>query len=341
MILLKLIASGKLTIVGMLLLSVMLYILHDQKDLIWLLSLPFTLLALNLLAAIIVKPGLRKSRGMFIFHLSLFLLLLLAAFGRLSRFEANLELVQGGVFNANNLSNITRGPLHFGQLQQLSFMQGKYSVDYKDDLQRGATHSEIIVPDEFGKPVRQFVGDDKPFSLHGYQFYTTSNKGFAVVVTWLPESGQSRSGAIHLPSFPSFDWRQVNSWSIPGTTKSINIELKIPGSLRKQLKKPQSWQLHNQSANEARLEIKYADKILILRRGEQITLANGNLRFDEVRGWMGYKVYYDPVLLWLFIISVCGVLGLLWHYYFLFPVLSLPTVLEKNQTSVSTIKQSI
>ena len=325
----------------MLLLGIMLYVVLDQKDLIWMLSLPFVLLALNLLAAIIIKSGLRKSRGMFVFHISLLLLLLLAAFGRLSRFEANLELVEGGVFNFNNLIDVVRGPLHFGRLQQISFMQGKYSVDYKDDLQRGATHSEVIVPDDEGKPVRQFVGDDKPLSIHGYHFYTTSNKGFAVIMTWLPESGRLESGAIHLPSFPYLDWRQVNTWLIPGTTKSIKIELMIPGVLREKLINPQSWQLQSQSAKNAWLQIINADKTVILHRGEEITLENGKLRFDEVRGWMGYKVYYDPVLPWLFIIAVFGVLGLSWHYYFMLPVLLSPTTLKKPLSPLTSTKQSV
>ncbi len=337
--LLRLLANRKLTVVAILLLAGFLYGLHDQAQ--WMLSLPFALLALNLLAAIIVEPGLRKKHGLFVFHLSLLLLLLLAAFGRLSRFEANLEIVEGGVFNINNLSNVTRGPLHFGRLEQLSFMQGKYSVEYADDLQRGATRSEVILPDAQGRSIRKFVGDDKPLSLHGYQFYTTSNKGFAVVLTWLPKSGQPITGALHLPSFPRFDWRQVNSWLIPGTEKSVNIELMIPDSLRQQLEKRQSWQLLSQSAKDAWLKIKNADKTIILHRGEQITLANGKLRFDEVRGWMGYKIYYDPTLLWLFISAVCGVLGLLWYYYFLFPVLLLPTTLEKPLIAGMSTKQSV
>ncbi len=333
MIFLKLLASGKLTVVGMLLLGILLYALHDQKDLIWMLSLPFALLALNLLAAIIMKPGLRKSRGMLVFHLALLLLLLLAAFGRLSRFEANVEIVEGGVFNINNLSDVIRGPLHFGQLEQLSFMQGKYSVEYEDDLQRGLTQSEVILPDEQGRPIRQFVGDDKPLRLHGYQFYTTSNKGFAVILTWIPETGRALRGALHLPSFPYLDWNQTTTWKIPGTNKTVNIELQVPQTLREQLKRKLSWKLQSHAANNASLEIRSGDSPIKLNRGEQISLANGVLRFDDVRGWMGYKVYYDPTLSWLFIIAVCGISGLIWHYRILLFGLPLQIAERKSITS--------
>jgi len=339
--LLYVLANRKVTVMVLLLLGGLLYGLHDHADLLWVLGLPFALLALNLLAAIIVEPGLRKKHGLFVFHLSLLILLLLAAFGRLSRFEANLEIVRGGVFSVNNLKDITRGPLHFGRLEQLSFMQGRYSVEYAEDLQRGATLSEVIVPDTQGKSISRFVGDDKPLSLHGYRFYTTSNKGFAAVLTWLPESGLPISGALHLPSFPRLDWKQVNSWSVPGTAKSVNIELQIPDSLRLQLDSKLPWQLQNQSAKDAWLEINNGGKSVIVRRGEQVSLTNGKLRFDEVRGWMGYKIYYDPTLPWLFVSALCGILGLLWHYRALFAGSLLRVTFEKPVTSSVAAKQSL
>ena len=30
---------------------------------------------------------------------------------------------------------------------------------------------------------------------------------------------------------------------------------------------------------------------------------------------MGYKVYYDPTLRWLFFVSIIAVFGMAWHYW--------------------------
>ena len=39
----------------------------------------------------------------------------------------------------------------------------------------------------------------------------------------------------------------------------------------------------------------------------------GTLRYEWLAGWMGYKVFYDPTLVPLLLLSVVGVLGMAWN----------------------------
>ena len=39
------------------------------------------------------------------------------------------------------------------------------------------------------------------------------------------------------------------------------------------------------------------------------------MRYDRLSAWMGYKVYYDPTLRWLFFVAIIAVIGMAWHYW--------------------------
>ena len=47
-----------------------------------------------------------------------------------------------------------------------------------------------------------------------------------------------------------------------------------------------------------------------LKPGEDVALSHGRLRYDYLTTWMGYRVFYDPTIQWLFFVSIAGVLGL-------------------------------
>ena len=50
-------------------------------------------------------------------------------------------------------------------------------------------------------------------------------------------------------------------------------------------------------------------KRMELKPGEQVgSLGSGELRFEELRGWMGYRIFFDPTLPWLMVaaIACCG-----------------------------------
>ena len=47
--------------------------------------------------------------------------------------------------------------------------------------------------------------------------------------------------------------------------------------------------------------------------GEAVAVRAGSLRLVDVRMWMGYEVFYDPTLPWLFAAAVAGVLCMAWY----------------------------
>ena len=126
-------------------------------------------LTLNLAAALIVTPRLRQEAGLFIFHLALLALLILAGVGRLTHFDGHVEVMEGNPFSAGEVTPDSRGALHPDWLQSVSFLQGPFSVDYAPGVKRASTRSEVVVQSETGVETRR-VGDDVPLVERGFRF---------------------------------------------------------------------------------------------------------------------------------------------------------------------------
>ena len=63
------------------------------------------------------------------------------------------------------------------------------------------------------------------------------------------------------------------------------------------------------------IDIQYENGLLTIHgRVEPRQDERGRLRFEKLTAWMGYRVFYDPTLQWLFFVAVIGVLGLS-HYF--------------------------
>ncbi len=305
-------ASLKLTVVGMLLLAVAVGLRYGDPDRVsvWVLVIPMALLALNLLAAIATNPRIHRRGGLLAFHVSLLVLVILAAIGRLTLYEAHVELLEGQAFSVSQVFDVRAGPLHSGELHRVRFVQGPWTVSYSPGLVRGPTRSTVHVPDGRGGWESRVVGDDTPLVLEGYRFYTTFNKGFAPILTWIPDGGgPAYTGAVHMPSYPLFDFRQVNTWTPPG-----GPELRLWLHVDAGLKGDEAWVLDGRRAT-ARLAVRTPEGRVELEPGESVRLPGGVLRYERLSTWMGYKIFYDPTLRWLFVTSVLGVLGLAAHYW--------------------------
>lgn len=300
-------ASLKLTLVGMLLLGVGAALSYDNPadTSVWVLVLPLALLAINLTAAILTNPRINRQPGLLVFHVCLLLLVLLAGVGRLTHLDAHLEIAQGQAFSPDLLMDVRKGPLHSGALERVAFTQGRYTVDYAPGLKRGLTHSQVFLPQADGSVREVDVGDDRPLVLERYRFYTTHNKGFVPVLTWLPEQGEPVSGRVHMPSYPLFDYKQDNSWTPPGTDEVIKFWLQLKTGLTTE----DSWVLDGRNSSGV-LVVTSGDRRIELRPGEVATLEHGRLRYDYLTTWMGYRVFYDPTIQWMFFVSIAGVLGL-------------------------------
>ncbi|RKZ69310.1 MAG: hypothetical protein DRQ44_03235 [Gammaproteobacteria bacterium] len=300
-------SSLKLSFAAMaaLLFAVLFSYFEQNQPVLWI-ALPLLVLAVNLLAAIAVNPRIRQNSGLLIFHICLLALVLLAALAQLTSMKGRVEIVQGQVFDSEQVTVVQRGPWHSLQaLKQLRFAQGDIQVDYTENLRRGATRSQLTVNGE-----SFVVGDNRAFFAHGYRFYTTSNKGYAAMLSWFGENGQSIQGAIHFPSYPLYDWKQDNQWLTPAGQL---LKMKLISS--KQTQPDNSWQLDSRKASGS-LQIELASgKQQTLNAGQRIEFQGGVLEFVEVRMWMGYSIYYNPWLAWFFAASIVGVFGLAWHFY--------------------------
>ena len=79
------------------------------------------------------------------------------------------------------------------------------------------------------------------------------------------------------------------------------------------MKEDSDWVLDGRTSNGV-LIVTTDDKRHEVQLGESVSLHTGSLRFDALTTWMGYRVFYDPTIHWLFFVSIMGVLGLT-HYF--------------------------
>ncbi len=312
MVWLRRLASTRLTLLGMALLAIGAGLSYGNPVEIsaWVLTAPLLFLALNLFAAILTQPGINRRPGLLMFHIGLLSICILAAIGRLTHFEARVEVSQDSAFDMAAMEDVQIGPLHQGELDKIQFVQQAYTVEYRAGLVRGITRSHVLIPDKQGAWQPKVVGDDTPLIIDGYRFYTTFNKGFAAVLTWVTEQGDAMTGTLHMPSYPLFDYKQANSWTPPGSQDEIKFWLRLETGYDKEA----DWLLDG-SKSDGVLVVNDGDQRIELQPGQGIELPGGYLRYEALSTWMGYKIFYDPTLTWLFIAAMLTVFGLCLHYW--------------------------
>lgn len=295
-------ASNTLTLLGIALLAASVWCLQDDPAALGPMLGAFALLAMNLAAALLTHPRLRRDRGLLLLHLSLLSLLCLAGAGRLARFEAQVELVDGqSLVDAAPVVTV-RGPWHRDALADVDFTQGFFTVDYAPGLRRGDTRSRVMVEGQ-----ERQVGDEDALVLEGYRFTTTHNKGYAVLLTWIPDRGEVLRGAVNMPGYPLYDGHQENRFSLPGGPV-LDLALRLAEPARGD----RAWRLDSRRAKGS-LNVRLASFHHVLAPGDSLGLPGGRLRFEAIHGWMGYKVFHDPTLPWLFASAIMALAGLLWH----------------------------
>ena len=326
MSILKTLSSLKLTLPLMLLLLVA--VLYSYRlssgSAVWM-AIPLLLLAFNLLAALIVNPRFRRQGGLMTFHLCLLAFLLLAAIGQLTSLQGRIEITEGQWFDSDQIQLQSAGPWHPDkQLQKISFQQDAIRVNYNAGLIRGHTQSEILIIAAGEEAVRQTVGDNVPLRITGYRFYTSSNKGFALLLTWRGEDGAEHTGSVNLPSYPLNDWQLKRDWTTPA-----GEQVTLLFQLHKAAPTGKPWVL-TQQTGAGQLGVIINDQKYSFEPGQWIKVNGGSIRFDDVRMWMGYEVFFNPVLPWLFAVALVGVCGLGFHYWGRFGPHSQPELVRNS-----------
>jgi cytochrome c biogenesis protein len=281
----------------------------------WLLLVPLAVLTVNLLAAIATHPRFRRQLPLLAFHLCLLAALGLSLAALLTKLEARVEVLAGEALDPESVVVTERGTLHPpGALDGLRFAHQGFRVDYGPGLVRGETRASVSLPGGSDATLPVPVGDTRPLVQDGFRVYTTSNKGFAAVLTWAPMGGPALRGAVHFPSYPLHDWRQVTAWRTPaGEPLRLELGVSVAPSQR-------AW-VFDSARVPADLPITVHDEEGSRRvePGEWLAVAGGRLRYDHSTTWMGYRITYDPTLPWLLASGIVGALALGWHFLLALP----------------------
>ncbi|HEX9178887.1 MAG TPA: hypothetical protein VF859_00710, partial [Burkholderiales bacterium] len=147
--------------------------------------------------------------------------------------------------------------------------------------------------------------------LKGYRFYTSHNKGFAPTFLWLPDSGaEPILGAIHLPSYPIHEYSQALEWEPPGSGVTLWTGLQFDEVILDP-EKPSEFRL----PKTHRLVVRHGEDRREMRAGDRLNLPGGALEYQGLRSWMGYTVFYDWTLPWLFAACALAVASLAVHFW--------------------------
>ena len=107
---------------------------------------------------------------------------------------------------------------------------------------------------------------------------------------WSGDDGNEMLGAVHMPSFPEFDWKQVTTWTTPAG-QEVELELDFDRAVSRDTVEwsfgstSMPYQVHVSVAGEDARSI---------RAGQSVRLAGGVVRAVDLRVWMGYQVEYLP-----------------------------------------------
>ena len=63
-----------------------------------------------------------------------------------------------------------------------------------------------------------------------------------------------------------------------------------------------------------RLVLRVGEQRVELQPGQRMALPGGELVYEGLRTWMGYRVAYDPTLPWLLVASLLVAFSLALHY---------------------------
>ena len=112
-----------------------------------------------------------------------------------------------------------------------------------------------------------------------------------------------------MPAYPLFEYKQDSQWAPPGG-EEIKFWLRLDTGYTME----QSWQLNGSKA-KGLLVVNTGAERVELQPGEEVTLSGGQIRYEGLTTWMGYKIFYDPTLYWLFAAAMLSVFGLMHHYW--------------------------
>lgn len=275
----------------------------------WQIAVPLGVLELNLLAAIATNNSFRRQFALLGFHVALALMVALVAVGRLTHLIGYAEVAEGMAFEG--LHERRGGPWHGDLPDSLAFANERVLISYHPGPMRDETRNQLRYVAGDGRVRTAEIGDHRPLVLGGYRIYATFNKGFAPVLTWLPDQGgEPVTGVVNLPRYPGEKAAQWREWEIPGAGLQVLTALLIDEVV---LDPQRTSILRPPRLN--RLVVRLGDSRHELRVGEQVALPGGTLRYQELRMWMGYQISYDWTTPWVLASALLAVGFLALHFW--------------------------
>lgn len=267
-----------------------------------LVAVPLGLLAVSLCIALVTHARLRARPALFVFHVALVCCCVSAGASAVFRFEGRLEIAEDQAFDSRDVvvTQAFRGARPEA-LDEVRFLQGPLQVEFGPGLARRRSTSVLRGAEE-----ELSATDTQAARVGGFRFSMTSNKGVALVLTWRSARDAAITGAVHLPSFPVRDWKQIAEWQSPAG-EMLRFEL---DGLRVPMDRP--WQFSRAFAQRP-VRLHRAEAAIVLPEGQWVAVSGGEIRLEAVRLWIGYRVSRDPAAPWLFWSAVAGLLSLGWH----------------------------
>lgn len=276
-------------------------------------ALPLFLLTVNLLAALLTSDVFRRQPALLVFHVCLLAIIVLLGANVLMRFDGHVELFEGEGFTPGSVQIEDKGFWHRLEMDDISFEQGPIQVEYLPGLIRQRTSSEILKSTPQAKHRSILLGDRTSHEFNGYRFATSFNKGFALIITWIGDDGSNIRGAINFPSYPEYEWKQLNSWTTP-VGEEIEIELHIADTIAS----GKRWTLQSAGKRFSGTVRSDANGLVTLQPGQAARVQNGSIRVEELRLWMGYRIDFQPFLPWVFASAMLALVALAIHFQFKF-----------------------
>jgi len=308
-------ASNRATLVLLvvLALAITVYYQISSAQRIWIIAVPALLLILNFLLALATRDILKNNWPLMVFHFALIVLVLLAFAGRMTFFKGTLELAEGEEF-AGQVENIQQGSWHRYELSAARFTNLGFQIRYHPGIKRDKTLNQILLTLPDGQQQALEIGDHVPLVIDHYRLYTSHNKGYAPIFEWRPfATSATVVGSIHLPAYPTQEYRQALQWIIPGTDIQLWTFLKIEENVL-----PADREFDFRVPRQHQLVLRYGELRYALRPGDVLELPGGLLRYQKLATWMGYKVDYDWTRPWILAAALIGLAGLFLHFIFKF-----------------------
>lgn len=278
--------------------------------------LPFTVLTLNLLAAIVTNRRFRADLPLLVFHLALLALIVALVLARLTYFEGQATVTAGTSFDGSLLTEES-GALHDRRIADIRFANVGFTENYPARGRFHTTYNRVRWQSDNGQAHTADIGDDIPLVINGYRIYTSRHRGFSPVFRWQTPDGTDEWGTVQLRDSNNGAFAGANDWVLPnGREAWLMVDADTAEETGTTAETGGARVRTNLGAGtEAqRIVLRIGDTRHTLAPGDQLALSGGTLTYVRLDSWMGYRIVADPTKPWLIGAVALGVMSLVWFY---------------------------